>query len=168
MRFADLSQQLNSLMNALEPLLQDRDPAWWDAPYAPGKWMRRQLAGHLIDSASNNHQRFVRAQLMPTGETFQGPTYDQEGCVRVQRFDRAPVSTIAGLLIHYNRLIAFLLTQIPGEQLRAQCQIGSFPAVSLEALAIDYLAHLEHHLRQLTGASALPYSDLVWPPREAK
>jgi hypothetical protein len=33
------------------------------APRAPGKWSAKQVMGHLIDSAFNNHQRFVRAQL---------------------------------------------------------------------------------------------------------
>ena len=29
---------------------------------APGRWAKKEVVGHLIDSAANNHQRFVRAQ----------------------------------------------------------------------------------------------------------
>lgn len=32
---------------------------------APGKWSKKEILGHLIDSAANNHQRFVRLQLQP-------------------------------------------------------------------------------------------------------
>jgi hypothetical protein len=28
---------------------------------APERWTKKEVVGHLIDSASNNHQRFVRA-----------------------------------------------------------------------------------------------------------
>src|SRR4030095_2595683 len=30
---------------------------------APGKWSKKEILGHLIDSATNNHQRFVRTQM---------------------------------------------------------------------------------------------------------
>jgi hypothetical protein len=39
------------------------------------KWTRKQLLGHLIDSASNNYQRFVRLQQ---GNLVGFPGYDQE------------------------------------------------------------------------------------------
>ena len=49
----------------------------------PGKWSRKEIVGHLIDSASNNHQRFVRAQ---DSDDLICPTYDQDAFVRVQRY----------------------------------------------------------------------------------
>ena len=29
----------------------------------PSKWSKKEILGHLIDSAANNHQRFIRLQL---------------------------------------------------------------------------------------------------------
>src|SRR4030095_17067042 len=49
----------------------------------PGKWIRKQIFGHLIDSAANNHQRFVRAQFE---DPFVGPGYDQDAWVALQSY----------------------------------------------------------------------------------
>ena len=51
---------------------------------APGKWSRKEILGHLIDSAVNNQARFVRAQLQDD-LVFDG--YDQDAWVRVQRYN---------------------------------------------------------------------------------
>lgn len=167
MQFPALSAHLGRLLTALEPLLLNASGAWWNEPYAPGKWTRRQLTGHLIDSASNNHQRFVRALLLPApDDVFTGPGYDQEGCVRVEHFETAAPLTLAALLLSYNRFLAHLFAHFPEDRRRRTlCRIGNDEPVTLEQLALDYVAHLEHHLRQLTGPdSALPYSGLPWPP----
>lgn len=167
MKFEQLAAHLDALMTALEARISaaGADMAWWNAAYAPGKWTRLQLAGHLIDSASNNHQRFVRALLTAPGQTFTGPGYDQEGSVRVERFDAAAPSVVTGLLVNYNRHLAYLFAQFPAASLATPCRIGNDAPVSLAQLALDYVAHLEHHLRQLDGPdSALPFSGLAWPP----
>lgn len=101
--------------------------------------------------------------LTPSGGNFTGPGYDQEGCVRVERFDTLPVSVVTSLVLHYNRLIAHLFANFPPEQLAVPCHIGSYPAMTAETVAISYVAHLEHHLRQLTDGAPLPYSGLPWP-----
>jgi hypothetical protein len=163
MVFAQLPQQMTQLLDALEPLLAGRDLDWWNEPYGDGKWQRRQLAGHLIDSASNNHQRFVRSMLSAPGEAYAGPGYDQEGCVRVERFDALPIPVLVGLLLQYNRLIAHLFAHFPEDKLAVSCHIGDYPPMAVETVAISYLAHLEHHLKQLAGSSALPFSGLPWP-----
>ena len=161
MEFSALAAHMRQLIDTLGPELGRHDEAWWDTPYAPGKWQRRQLAGHLIDSASNNHQRFVRSSL--ASAAFTGPAYDQEGCVRVERFDTLPIPVISGLLLNYNRLIAHLFANFPEDKLATLCHIGDYPAMTVETVAISYVAHLEHHLRQLAGEAKLPYSVLPWP-----
>ncbi len=39
----------------------------------PNKWSKKEIIGHLINSATNNHQRFVRCQF----ETIPKIVYDQ-------------------------------------------------------------------------------------------
>ena len=50
---------------------------------APGKWSRKELVGHLIDSAANNHHRFVKAQFT---DRLLISRYDQESWVKYQDY----------------------------------------------------------------------------------
>jgi hypothetical protein len=116
---------------------------------APDRWSKKEILGHLIDSASNNHQRFVRAQL--EGElTF--PGYEQEGWARCQGYATADWSLLVELWAAYNRHLAAVIARIPPEQLSAVCRIGEYEPASLAWLAEDYVRHLDHHLEQLWRA----------------
>src|SRR5712671_1154513 len=109
-------------------------------PVISGGWSRKQILGHLIDSASNNHQRFVRAQLQ---DELRWPGYDQSGCVRVQRYQAAPWSDLLAFWAAYNRFLAHVLAAVPEEKRNTPCWIGDYPLMTLEDLAADYLTHLE-------------------------
>jgi hypothetical protein len=125
-------------------------------PHRPGKWTRKQILGHLIDSASNNHQRFVRAQL---GGDFVFPGYEQERWVEMQRYADAPWSSLLPLWREFNLQIARVMDAVP-ETLRLAPQtkhnfhriafktVPEDQPVTLEYLMDDYVDHLEHHLRQ--------------------
>src|SRR5262245_6674145 len=67
---------------------------------APEKWSRKQVLGHLIDSAANNHQRFVRAQLT---QELVLPGYEQEKWVAVQHYQDESWETLVALWHQYNR-----------------------------------------------------------------
>src|SRR6266498_1695508 len=73
---------------------------------APGKWSKKEIVGHLIDSAANNHGRFVRAQLQ---EELVFPGYDQDAWVRVQRHRDRSWSDLIRLWQAYNHQIAFVM-----------------------------------------------------------
>jgi hypothetical protein len=113
---------------------------------APGKWCPKEILGHLVDSAANNHQRFVRAAL--AGE-LSFPGYVQDGWVSVQRWAEEDWDVIVDLWTALNRHLAHVLDGLPEAARSAQCRIGDRPAVTLTALAEDYLRHLEHHLATL-------------------
>jgi DinB family protein len=66
---------------------------------APERWTRKEVVGHLIDSVSNNHQRFVRGQLS-VGQDF--PRYDQEGWLQVQDYQAARWADLIDLWRAYN------------------------------------------------------------------
>ena len=118
----------------------------WTRMRGVGSWTRLEILGHLIDSAANNHQRFVRA--MAEGD-LTWPGYDQEAMVRVQQFGRAKPVLLVGLWESFNLYLAGLMAVIPAERLGARCVIGGEPAVTLEFLVVDYVAHMQHHLRQI-------------------
>ena len=75
-----LSTRLNDLIVRSEHEFAGISETEASLPAVEGGWSRKQILGHLIDSASNNHQRFVRAQLQ---DELRWPSYDQTGCVRV-------------------------------------------------------------------------------------
>jgi hypothetical protein len=129
-------------------------------PTAPGKWSKKEIVGHLIDSAANNHGRFVRAQLQ---EDLVFPGYDQDAWVRVQRYRDRPWSDLVALWRAYNRHIACVMESADPElvdRVRTSHNLDelAWKAVqrteptTLDYFMRDYVAHLEHHLRQALGS----------------
>jgi DinB superfamily len=145
----ELSEKLLSLVEAAEPRLRQISERGSIQPILPGGWSRKQVVGHLIDSTSNNHQRFVRAVLQ-TSLDF--PSYDPSGSVRVQAVQGADWKLLVSLWAAYNRYLAHVIAQLPASKSKTACRIGSSGAVTLEFLVTDYLTHLVHHLRQLDAA----------------
>jgi DinB superfamily len=115
---------------------------------APGKWSKKEILGHLIDSAANNHQRFVRAQI--EGE-LRFPGYRQDDWVRLAGYQGQPWDRIVALFRAYNESLAHLLAQTPEERREILCFIGDGEPVTLAYLAEDYVEHLLHYLRQILG-----------------
>src|ERR1035438_838733 len=121
----ELSERLRRLVEAAEPRLRNISEMESSKPILPGGWSRKQVMGHLIDSASNNHQRFVRAALQPS---LDFPAYDQDGWVRVQAFQHADWESLISLWVAYNRHLAYVMEHLPASQLGAVCRIGSAEA----------------------------------------
>ena len=142
----NLSGELVGIVEAAEANLRNVTEAESQAPILAGGWSRKQLLGHLIDSASNNHQRFVRAALQ---DSLEFPEYDQDGWQSVQAAQDVPWQTLLGLWANYNRYLAHIITHLPPAKLDIPCRIGSNQPVTLRFLAADYLSHLVHHLEQI-------------------
>jgi hypothetical protein len=142
----ELSEKLVRAVQSAEVILRQVSEAQSASSALKGGWSRKQLIGHLIDSASNNHQRFVRASLQGSLEF---PGYDQDGCVRVQAVQSAPWPLLVTLWANYNLYLAYVIAHLPAAQLEAQCRIGDDEPVTLRFLAEDYLTHLLHHLGQI-------------------
>jgi hypothetical protein len=111
-----------------------------------GKWMRKEILGHLIDSALNNHQRFVRAQLT---SPFVGPGYDQSLWVILHGYRGRPWVELVDLWAALSHHIACVVESVSAEKLQTPCVIGEREAAPLEWWIRDYLRHLKHHLEQI-------------------
>jgi hypothetical protein len=146
----ELSEKLLALVKAAEPRLREISETESAQPILAGGWSRKQVIGHLIDSASNNHQRFVRAALQPS---LDFPGYDQSGSVQVQSVQDADWQILVALWAAYNRYLAHVIARLPASKLKTVCRIGSGDPVTLDFLATDYLTHLRHHLGQLGAAN---------------
>jgi hypothetical protein len=145
----ELSEKLVRAVQLAEAKLRQVSEAESITPVLKGGWSRKQVLGHLIDSASNNHQRFVRAALQGSLEF---PRYDQDGFVRVQAVQSASWQLLVTLWANYNLYLAHVIAHLPAPQLEARCRIGENEPVTLKFLAEDYLGHLIHHLGQLGAA----------------
>ena len=133
-----------------------------ERPRAEGKWSPKQVIGHLIDSAANNHQRFVRAQFT---DELVFPGYAQEDWLRVQNYQKESWSDLVQLWKLYNQHIAHLMSFVPDEtrtRLRtkhnlheiASDEIREDEPVTLDFFMRDYVDHMKKHLRQIFGESA--------------
>ncbi len=147
----ELSEKLLAVIEAAEPRLREISQSESEKPVLSGGWSRKQVIGHLIDSASNNHQRFVRAAQQASLEF---PGYDQEGNTRVQAPQEADWLLLVSLWAAYNRYLAHIIARLPASKLETPCRIGSGQPVTLRFIATDYLTHLVHHLSQIGAASA--------------
>lgn len=148
---------LRQAIHETTPVLQGMSDARSRLRPGPGKWCPREVIGHLIDSASNNHQRFVRAQFQED-LVFSG--YEQDAWVSVQRYQDAPWEELIALWRSYNLHIARVMEAVPKDErvrLRARHNLDELawksvpraePA-SLDYFMCDYVSHLKHHLAQI-------------------
>lgn len=153
-------QLLDASLDRAEPLLRAMSDVESARPRAPGKWSPREIIGHLIDSATNNHGRFLRA-AMREDLVFDG--YEQEKWVSMQRYATAPWNDLLTLWLLLNRHLARVMDGVPadvGSRLRARHNLDQIawkivPAdqpATLGYFMQDYVGHLRHHLRQILGA----------------
>jgi hypothetical protein len=130
---------------------------------AAGKWSPKEIVGHLIDSAANNHQRFVRAQFQDN-LVFTG--YAQEEWVAAQHYHQASWPLLVELWKLYNLHLLHLVSHIPAHKLTALRQehslhriawkpVSEHEPTTLEYLIRDYIEHMKHHLRQIFAADEL-------------
>jgi hypothetical protein len=140
------SVRLNRIVEETEPRLSAITEPESVTRSGAGKWSRKEVLGHLIDSASNNHQRFVRAQL---DGALNFPAYAQEGWNRAQQYQSEPWANLVRLWSSYNRHLAHVMAAIPADAGPNKCVIGSGEPITLEFLVTDYVRHLEHHLEQV-------------------
>ncbi len=143
-----LSKELAHIVDSAEATLRQVSEGDSSKPILSGGWSRKQVLGHLIDSASNNHQRFVRAALQ---NSLEFPAYDQDGCVHVQAVQEVPWPMLVALWTNYNRYLAHVIARLPPAKLEVPCRIGSDEPVTLRFLAEDYVRHLVHHLKAISG-----------------
>ncbi|NWJ45938.1 MAG: DinB family protein [Chloroflexi bacterium] len=113
---------------------------------APGEWSKKQLLGHLIDSATNNHQRFVRVQLEAE---LRFPGYRQEEWVAVQHYQAENWEELVLLWESCNRHLLHLVRYIPQDALSKLCYIGEGVPITVQTLFSEYLTHMKGHLAQL-------------------
>jgi len=125
---------------------------------APGKWSKKEILGHLCDSALHNWQRFTAAQWQ-AGPLHIIP-YPQDDLVRLNNYQQVPTDETVALWDSLNTQITAVLKNLLPEKLAHPIVLPDGKPATLQFWIEDYLAHLEHHLGQIftqkTPPPALP------------
>jgi hypothetical protein len=112
----------------------------------PDKWSRKEILGHLIDSASNNHQRFVRARYLKDSNFL---SYEQKEWVSIQRYNSCSWKELLDFWKSYNLHLAHVIEHMPMDSLQVSGTLGASGEVTIGYIIVDYLGHMQHHLRQI-------------------
>ena len=144
--FSSIASDLGRTVAQAKPLLMKLDNADTSVRPSDNKWAKKEILGHLLDSASNNHKRFVRATLHGN-LTFRA--YEQNALVDLQNFAEIDWNFLVDFWSAYNRFLAHVIGQLPEEAAKIMCNIGNNPPATLGWIAEDYVAHLKHHLTQI-------------------
>ncbi|GAA4207013.1 DinB family protein [Pedobacter jeongneungensis] len=144
--------QKNEILNLVNQAMIDfeniSEEIWNDKPL-PSKWSKKELLGHLIDSASNNIRRFV------VGQYEQGVkiVYHQDEWVSYQNYQETDISEVKSLWKLLNYQISRVIENIPEEKLQNNCDTGKGKTElrTLSYFIEDYVVHLKYHLNQITA-----------------
>jgi hypothetical protein len=148
---------LKEILSEVKPRLERIPESESTSKPNPNKWSKKEILGHLIDSASNNHQRFVRAGLQDN-LVFQG--YQQEESVQLQDFQHADWKNLIELWYEFNLFLATVIDGLPDEIKNKRHQYHNLDEIAwktvpktdfatLDYFMKDYVGHLEHHVRQI-------------------
>jgi hypothetical protein len=142
----EIANDIRNMIEEASPLFSLMKNEQVTAKPNPDKWSKKEILGHLIDSASNNHQRFVRAS-MNAAAAF--PPYSQNDWVRLQCYHESNWAELVALWSAFNLHLCHVIERIPDEAFSSPCNIGKAEPVSLEFVVKDYARHLRHHVDQI-------------------
>ena len=136
--------RLNFIIDKVANILSEISEENMSVKPLPTKWSKKEIIGHLIDSATNNHQRFVRGQFEYNPEIL----YDQDKWNEFNFYQEIDSNQIIRFWTIYNRQLLEIIGRISTENLKKQIKVGD-NLLTIEFLIVDYVEHLEHHLKQV-------------------
>jgi len=113
---------------------------------APDSWSSKQEIGHLIDSATNNHQRIVRAQLE---DGLAMPGYDGDRWVELHGYQDREWTELIALWRSGNSQLFASAQSAPDEAWSHTLSVGGSEPMTLRFVFDDYVDHMVSHLRHI-------------------
>ena len=138
-------KRLNYLIEIIPPLLDQISDQDFDFKPQPLKWSKKQILGHLVDSAANNQQRFIRIQYENEPIIF----YDQDKWNLHNHHQELSRKHLIEFWAIYNTHLIQLASRIPAANLERKGIGKDGIARTLLWYIEDYVVHMEHHLRQI-------------------
>ena len=149
---------MQSIANELEQLLARHLTALQFLPEnemvhkpSPAKWSKKEILGHLIDSAQSNIRRFVVAQY----EDIPVISYNQDKWVSIVNYQEWETMDLINLWYLLNKQVCAILKNTSGEMAERKCRTEELHTI--QWLAMDYLKHLRHHIHQVLELETLAY-----------
>jgi len=139
--------RLTYICNTIPAILKAIPDADFSHKPTPGKWSKKEILGHLIDSATNNHQRFVRVQFEETPFII----YNQDNWNLFSHHQDIPGSQVITFWELYNRYLLEIIKRIPANLLQRKCKTNESSDVTLQWIIEDYVVHMEHHLHEIVN-----------------
>lgn len=140
------AQSLRQTLNQVLPFLQQISDEEASIKPLPHKWSKKEILGHLIDSACNNQQKFVRTMAQPH-LNFVG--YAQDFWVSEQYYNQTSWQELIGFWYAYNSHIAHIIEHVNPDFLQNTITIEGNGLFTLEFIMQDYAEHLKHHLKAI-------------------
>ncbi len=137
--------RLQFLIDTIPSLLTEIEEMKFSEKQNLEKWSKKEILGHLIDSATNNHQRFVRCQF----ENIPKIVYDQNNWNKFNFYQQIDKRQIIEFWTIYNKQLVQLMKNISNENLLKECKTSDDKNYTIEYLISDNVEHLEHHLQQI-------------------
>lgn len=148
---AQLSAELLSLVDEYtDAFNQISETTWINKPTI--KWSKKEILGHLVDSAQSNSRRFVVAQY----EESPYIVYDQDKWVSLTNYQQYDTKALISFWALMNKHIAHVWKNMPAGNEKRICRTQDLH--SIEWLASDYILHLKHHVHQILDREPIPYS----------
>lgn len=142
----ETAENLRKTLTEVLPLLQNISDESASIKPLPHKWSKKEILGHLIDSACNNQQKFVRTMANPSVD-FVG--YQQNFWVDSQKYNSSAWRDLINFWQTYNLHLAHLIENVNHELLANEITIEDAGTFTLEFIMKDYVEHLKHHLGQI-------------------
>ena len=117
----------------------------------PAKWSKKEIIGHLIDSAHSNIRRFIVAQY----EDNPTIVYNQEKWVAINNYQQWNNNQLIRLWYLLNNQVVEILKNTSAEIAGRTCFTNESQTV--QWLAADYIKHLRHHIHQVLDLSPFAY-----------
>jgi hypothetical protein len=136
---------LRVLVNTIPARLRKIPESDFSYKPSPSKWSKKEIIGHLIDSATHNHHRFVRGQF----EDNPVITYDQDQWNTYSFYQALDSAHVIMMWEVYNHHIVQLMSHMPESHKGRHCRMDDEHAYTIAWLFDDYVRHMEHHLRQV-------------------
>ena len=148
----EIAQNLRNIIKQIVPQLKAISNDDASIKPRPEKWSKKEIIGHLIDSASNNQQKFVRTMQQPHLD-FVG--YQQDFWVASQKYNQVDWLVVVGLWSFYNYHIAHIIESVDPSVLYNTISIAGSQPFTLRFIMTDYAEHLKHHLKQILPDAGL-------------
>ena len=115
----------------------------WNLKPSLTKWSKKEILGHLCDSAMNNMRRFVVSQYEENNKII----YRQDEWVALQNYQHADYTDVITLWKLLNEQVIRVIETLPADKLQNTCITEA--EHPLQWLIEDYIKHLNHHLSQI-------------------